>query len=153
MAYTPTNMASIEIPKGLVNIIEQAKETPEYKRRVLEGQVVGLCDLIFKSDPFSEGYVPPVIRKIGKNTIALKISKKENLDSRITEETTLKLAIDVFNVMLDEGFMTVFTIGASGVKNMKSEQPTMEELTGYLETLKYFKNESDKDRKNQKKHN
>jgi hypothetical protein len=63
------------------------------------------------------------------------------------EVVELKLAVNPDNEFSREDFGTVFTSAAFGVKNAKFEPATVQDLENYLETLKYFKNESNKDKR------
>ena len=150
--YTPNNMK--EAPKGLANIISQAKESPTYKKRILEEQVRKTCIDILTSHAKSINgieYVEPVVRRIGSDTVVFKIGDHTVMNNGGSmEETRLEMAVNPTNSYSfnHNEFQTVFTVSMFGVQNKKLTEPTAVELKGYLETLNYLKGELGEKNKN-----
>ena len=137
-------MNNSEAPKGLMNIISEVKETPEYRKKVMEMRVSALCEEILRhGEHLSSGrYVESVAMTIERDTIILKLDEDTVLNNGGNmREVALKIAVNPgrkSQCKKDE-FKTIFTKNILGIKNNKFEKPTINQLENYQDALDYLK--------------
>jgi hypothetical protein len=142
-----------EIPKGLTKAVVEAKERPQYIRKILVDQVGELCgDIIekFTTHDYGSGYLKPIGRIVDRDYVAVKLEEEEvpNNGGSITE-TSLKIAVNPSNRLIipENEFTTLFTDSGFGVRNKLGKDAEIEELTDYLEILKYYRERLAKEKK------